>query len=216
MNGDLLQDRLNRAAGRTAMIAGHLCDLFRPDGASNPLAAANRILRLNAAFLPLGGKLRRPVPQTQPLWEGAFDAAYTKPGDILRRGMDGAVFYIAAQQPLLPVLCVRALRLIAITRPAGPASPGLNLYGGVITASETSLAEGWPASVLSAGGQGTGQSGIAAELAAGSWQILLPPSLHLELRPGDRLTDDQGRIGIIANAETSDLGTSLIVKQAST
>lgn len=216
MNAAQLQDRLHRAAGRSAAIAGETCDLFRPPGPMNPLAPAHRILRLHAAFLPIGGNLRRPVQQNQSLWEGLFDAAYTRPGDILRRARDGAVFYIAAQQSLLPVLCVRALRIITITRPSTANVAGLNLYGGAIAATETILAEGWPAATTSLLAQGNGQAGIAAEVAVGTWQIRLPASLKLELRSTDGFSDDQGRIGIIASAETSDLGTTLIVRQAST
>lgn len=216
MNAAQLQDRLNRAAGRTAGIAGETCDLFRPTGPTHPLAPERRILRLNAAFLPIGGGIRRPVPPNQALWEGVFDAAYTRPGDILHRTRDGAVFYIAAQQPLLPVLCVRALRLINISRPSTANIAGLNLYGGAIAESQTTLAEAWPAAMTSLVAQGTGQAGLAAEIASGTWQIQLPSSLQLSLRPTDRITDDQGRIGIIASAETSDLGTTLIVRQATT
>ena len=216
MNAAQLQDRLHRAAGRTAFIAGESCDLFRPDDPMHPLAPSNRILRLHAAFLPIGGSLRRPVQQNQSLWEGVFDAAYTRPGDILRRARDGAVFYIAAQQPLLPVLCVRALRLINMARPNTASVAGLNLYGGVIAATETTIAEGWPAAMIALSAQGTGQAAIAANLSSGTWQIQLPASLKLELRTTDRVTDDQGRIGIVASAETSDLGTTLIVRQAST
>jgi hypothetical protein len=216
MNGAELQDRLQRAAGRTAAIAGQTCDLFRPNGPIDPLAPANRILRLPAAFLPLGGGFRRPVSQSQSLWEGLFDSAYTKPGDILRRSGDGAIFFIATQQPLLPVLCVRALRLVTITRPTTANLAGLNIYGGVVAATDATVAAAWPASMTSQGSQGTSQTNLAAEIAAGTWQVLLPSSLELELRTTDRVTDDRGRVGVIASAETTELGTTLTVRQAST
>jgi len=216
MDGATLQDRLYRASGRTAALIGASCDLLRPHGPDFPLTETNRLLRLPAAFVPLGGKLHRPVTQSDPLWEGLFDAAYTKPGDILRRRTDGAVFFIAAQQPLLPVLCVHAPRLVSITRPAAPNSAGLNLYGGTITATDTVLAQGWPASILTDGRSGTGLANIEAEITPGAWQVLLPPSLHLALRTTDRLTDDQGRTGIIATIESTDLGTRLTAMQAST
>lgn len=215
MDGAQLQDRLQRAAGRTAAIAGQSCDLFRPQGAMHPLDPANRILRLPAAFVPLGGGFRKPVLQTQPLWEGLFDSAYTRPGDILCRS-DGAIFFIAAQQHLLPVLCVRALYLVSISRPMTAAMAGLNIYGGVVAATDTNLARGWPAAMTLQASQGTSQANIAAELSPGAWQVLLPSSLELELRTTDRLTDNRGRVGVIASAETSDLGTTLTVRQAST
>ena len=160
--------------------------------------------------------MRRPVLQTDPYWEGVFDAIYTKPGDILRRREDGAIFFVAAQQPMLPVLCVRALRLVSMFRPASATGVGLNLYGGVVASTDTPLAQGWPASLLPAAGAGTGLANLQSELAPPSWDVLLPTSLRLMLLVGDRLTDDQGRVGVIATAETTDLGTRLNVRQAST
>lgn len=216
MDGATLQDRLYRAAGRSANIFGVTCDLFRPSGTENPLALPNRILRMPAAFVPQGGNLRRAVPQSDPIWEGLFDAAYTQPGDILSRSSDSAVFFIAAQQPLLPVTCVRALRMVSLKRPASAVIAGLNAYGGVVSSTDTPLATAWPASILSAVGSSTGQAGIEAELSGTAWQVLLPPSLNVALQTGDRITDDLGRLAVIANAELSDFGWRLLARPATT
>jgi len=216
MNGLTLQDRLNRAGGRAAAVVGVPHDLLRPTGTLEPLGPASRILRLNAAFRPLGGRVTRPVVFGETLWEGVFDAAYTKPGDILRRIDTGAIHFIAAQQSLLPTLCVRASRLIDVTRPAAAASPGLNAYGGTVTATDTVLATAWPASILGVGGQGTGQSGIAADFSAGAWQLLLPGTLNVAIRIGDRIADDLGRVAVIATAELTDLGWRVSARQANT
>jgi hypothetical protein len=211
-----LQDRLNRAAGRAATHTGAPHDLLRPDNPREPLSSTNRILKLHASFLPLGGRHTRPVVFGENLWEGVIDAAYTRPGDILRRIDTGTIHFIAGQQPLLPVLCVRASRRLDISRAAAASTPGLNAYGATVTATETTLAKGWPASILVGGGQGTGQSGIAADIPAGTWQVLLPVSLNITLRIGDRLTDDLGRIAVIATSELTDLGWRLQAQQANT
>ncbi len=216
MDAATLTDRLHRAAGRTAALVGTPHDLLRPAAPHEPLAAAPRILRLPIAFFPLGGGINRPVGYGEALWEAQLDAAYTRPGDLLRCTATGAVHFIAAQQPLLPVLCVRAARQVDITRSAAAASAGLNAYGGTVTATDSTLATAWPASILATGGQGTGQSGIAADLPSGAWQVLLPSSLAISLRTGDRLTDDLGRVGVIAATERSELGWRLWVRQAST
>ncbi len=216
MNSQTLQDRINRAAGRAAVHVGAPNDLLRPENPREPLSPANRILKLNATFLPIGGRHTRPVIFGENLWEGVFDAAYTRPGDILRRIDTGAIHFIAAQQPLLPVLCVHAARLLDITRAAAASTPGLNAYGATVTATETTLAKGWPAAIVAAGGQGTGESGIAADVPAGTWQVLLPVSLKVALRIGDRLTDDLGRIAVIATSERTDLGWRLQAQQANT
>lgn len=216
MNGPFLQDRIYSGTGRAAARIGLPCDLYRPNGPDHPTAPANRRMRLYAIFLPLGGRIRRPVPATDPLWEVAMDGAYTKPGDILIRNTDRAVFFVAAQQPLLPILCVHAPRRVTIARPASASFAGINLYGGTVAATDTVLARDWPASILAAGNQGTGLANIEAELNPGTWQVLLPPSLHLALLTSDTLTDDEGRTGIIATIETTEIGARLTVKQAST
>lgn len=216
MNGLFLQDRLYRAAGRTGAIIGGSCDLYRPRGSDTPLSPANRILRLPAAFLPLDGSFKRPVSRSEPIWEGFFDGAYTQPGDLLVRHADQAVFFIAAQQPMLPVLCVRALRMINLARPATAKSAGLNIYGGTVSATNALFAHAWPASILMAAGAGTGAAHLQVEIPPGNWQLLLPPSLNARIRGGDVVTDDQARTGIVANAELTDQGWHLMVQQAST
>ena len=224
MNGLSVQDRLNAGAGRAAARIGLPCDLYRPqnlafsdaDPEESPTDQSHFRLRINAVFLPLGGKLRRPVPANDPLWELAIDAAYTRPGDILIRRNDKAVFFIAAQQPLLPVMAVHAPRRVTIRRPNTANVAGVNLYGGTVASLDTVLARDWPASILAAGSQGTGLASIPAETNPGMWQVLLPPSLRLELLTTDTVADDLGRHGVIASIETTDLGTRLTVQQAST
>ncbi len=216
MDGITLQDRIYNGYGKAAAAIGMECDLFRPKGPSHPLASEHRIMRLRAAFLPIGGRIRRPVPQSDAHWEGIFDAAYAKAGDILCRRDDNAVFFVAAKQPLLPVLCVHAMRVITISRPASANAAGLNVYGGAVSALDTILAEAWPASLQITAGGGTASAGIQSELTPSSWEILLPASLRLALQIGDIVTDDEGRTGIVSIAETSDQGTRLTVKQAST
>ena len=224
MNGLFLQDRLNAASGRAAAIIGLPCDVYRPpdfrlpgsDPMADPTGQDRFRMRMNAIFLPVGGRIRRPVPATDPLWEVAIDGAYTRPGDIIVRRSDRAVFYIAAQQPLLPILCVSAPRRVTIKRPPSASVAGVNLYGGTVAALDTVLAANWPASILAAGNQGTGLASIPAELSPGMWQVLLPPSLYLTLRTTDLVTDDQGRTGVISTIETTEYGARLTVQLAST
>jgi hypothetical protein len=215
MSAQTIQARLDRAGARTARFAGAACDLLRPTEASDPLSAAYRLHRLNAAFLP-EGRPHIPVPDTQPFWQGHFNGADTRPGDILMRLTDNAVWFIASREPGQVTLCVRAPRLVNINRPATATSAGLNVYGGTITATETRLASVWPAFITTQPGSGTGQSGIQGDLGAGTWLILLPLSLPAMLRPGDRITDDQGRIAVIATADRTSQLWRIGATQAST
>jgi hypothetical protein len=217
-----LQDFLQRGLGRAAVALGAWCDAYRPDGADDPLAAKHRVMRMHASFSPPGKAFLSPEGYGQAIWLGIFDAAYTRAGDYIVReesrsgALDGGVWFIAAQQPLLPVLCVRASRVVTMARPAAAGAPGLNDYGGVSLASAAKLLTRWPASVLSMRGSGLDRTDLPADAADATWHALLPAVPGVVLRSGDLMTDDLGRTGVVGSAELSELGWRLLVKQAAT
>ena len=213
MDAIRLQDTISRALGRAAAVAGIWFDAYRPAGITNPLASANRFLRLNALLTPDSGDLKRPVGYGHATWSGIFDTAYTRPGDYLVS--PAATWFIAAQQPLLPVLAVKTTRIVSFARPAAPLAAGLNTYGGLTIASAVPLTGPWPASVLAAGNGGQ-DAGLPADAPPGSWTILLPAIAGVALRNGDLFTDDLARAGVVSSAELTDLGWRLMVKQATT
>ena len=116
------------------------------------MSPGNRFLRLRAAFTARDDRFARANAYGEALWHGIFDAAYTRPGDYLAQG--DAIWFIAAQQRLLPVLCVQTNRIVSFWRPAAPSSTGVNSYGGVMTETNQVLLANWPASVLGASGRG--------------------------------------------------------------
>ncbi len=124
-----LQDRVHRGLNTAARAVGADTDAYRPSGTSDPLAARNRFLRLRAAFTSRDGGFAHPVMYGDALWYGIFDAAYTRPGDYLVQA--DSVWFIAAQQRLLPVLCVLTNRIVSFWRPAAPSTTGVNTYGGI-------------------------------------------------------------------------------------
>lgn len=213
---------IQRGLGRAAMTLGDWCDAYRPDGAGDPLDVRHRFMRLQASFSLPGTPFMSPAGYGQATWWGVFDAAYTRAGDYIvrpesRRGAaDGGVWFVAAQQPLLPVLCVRASRVVTLARPQAPGAPGVNGYGGVSLATATKLLTEWPASMMSMRGDGLDRAGLPADAADGSWHVLLPAPYGVVLRSGDLMTDDIGRTGVVVAAELTDLGWRLLVKQAAT
>ena len=113
-----LQDRIARGRGTAARHIGASYDAFRPTSPFEPMATANRYLRLPAAFNAEDPTFKRPTGYGSATWFGLFDNAYTQPGDYLR-GPEG-IFFIAAQQALLPNLCVLTNRLLDLVRPPHP------------------------------------------------------------------------------------------------
>lgn len=215
MDAQALQDRLSRGMGLAARRIGQVHDLHRPDGAVRPVRADTRVLRLHAAFSAEEPRFARPQGYGRALWWATLDGAAVRPGDYLR-GPSGT-FFVAAAQPLLPVLAVRTNRTLSASRPAAPLATGVNDYGGLVAATATTLLTGWPASVLAAGGGGPGP--LPGDARQAWWTVLLPPlprAAGVVLRASDLLGDDEGRSFVIASAEESELGWRLVAKQAAT
>jgi hypothetical protein len=209
-----LQDRIYRGLNAAARTIGADTDAYRPSGVTEPLAPINRFLRLRAAFTAHDGRFAHPNAYGEALWYGIFDAAYTRPGDYLVQGR--IAWFIAAQQRLLPVLCVQTNRVVSFSRPAAPSSTGANRYGGATTATNRRLLTAWPASVLGVSGRGHPSADLPSDISAPYWTVLLPAISDLVLLPSDLMSDDLGRNAVVAAAELTDLGWRLSVKQATT
>jgi hypothetical protein len=217
-NNSDIPDAIRRGLGAAARAVGAWCDLYRPQGMGGPMGAGNRVLRLPATFANPRG-FTAPVGYGDALWEGYFDAGYTRAGDYVA-GPDG-VFFIAAQPRLGPLLCVKTNRVLSFSRPAAPSAAGVSRYVGVLPAAADPLLVDWPTSVLAAGTAGRGALPADApgvHGGSGGWAALLP-ALRLAgatvlLRPGDLAHDDIGRAGVVASAELTDLGWRLHIRQA--
>lgn len=214
MDAVRLQDRIRWGMNVAARSLGHSTDAYRPRGSLGPLDPVNRYLRLHAAFTPPDGTHTRPNGYGAVLWQGLFDAAYTRVGDYLVQA-DGT-WFVAAQQALLPVLCVRVTRVVSFARPAAPSTSGVNTYGGITAATNTPLLTNWPASVIGSSGGGTPTADLPSDASVPYWTVLLPAVPGVTLQLSDIMSDDLGRNAVIAAVELSDLGWRLSVKQATT
>jgi hypothetical protein len=214
-----LQDRISWGLNVAARHIGRETNAFRPQGIGSPLSPGNCFLRLHAAFSAPDGKFSRPNGYANSLWHGVFDSAYTQPGDFLVQ--DNDIWFVAAQQTLLPVLCVQTNRTVSFLRASAPHDIGLNTYGGVSRETATPLISLFPASILGTSATGQSSAKLPNDTPLGYWTVLLPAVRSLDgnlvvLRQADLMTDDLGRTGVVAGAELTDLGWRLSVKQATT
>lgn len=207
-------DRLHWGWNVAARNLGESATAYRPKDAGDPLTPANRYLRLPALFTPIGGGTDKPVGYGVALFTGVFDASYTRPGDYLVQ--PDRTWFIAAQDAMLPPLCVETNRTVVFARPAQPVSTGANPYSGVTAASSRALTGPWPASVLGASSGGRSEAGLPTDLAVAYWTVLLPPVPGVMLAASDLMSDDLGRNGVIAAAELTRLGWRLTVREATT
>ena len=196
--------------GSAARNAGFFYDAYRPAGPEDPLAPENRFLRLPALFNARDPRFGRASSYGRPCWFGMFDSAYTRPGDYLAG--PGGTFFIAAQEHLLPPLCVLTNATVALARPSAAETPGLHNYGGATTAgARMVLLSGWPASLLAAGAGG--RAVLPSDGRPGNWAVLLPPG-DFDVRTSDTLIDDRNRRFVVATVEDTALGYRMTVTQA--
>jgi hypothetical protein len=214
MNGRRLQDRLYLGLGLSARHVGQSADAFRPNGPINPLDSQNRFLRLPAAFVSAKGNDTRANAYGDVLWHGIFDASYTRAGDYLV--MEAGKFFIASQDPLLPVLCVKTNRVISIFQPNAQTINAGNSYGGYSSGGSTKLMEQWPASVLGENRLTVSAANLPTDQGIPYWSVLLPAIARVILSPGDLITDDLNRTAVISGSELTDLGWRIGAKMATT
>jgi hypothetical protein len=207
-----IQDRFQWGLNRAAQVAGEEADAYRPRGHCAPLSAENRYMRLPALFTGMRGRFERPLEFGTALCQGIFDASYTQAGDYLVQG--NAIWFIASQDPLLPVLCVRANSVVSFYRPEYGTDIDVDAYGGIVSDELIPLADGWPASVLGTTEGGRSAAELPGDKGVSQWIVILPRSVEIMFQPADLMRDDLGRSGIVSSAERSDLGWRLLVKQA--
>jgi hypothetical protein len=211
MDSQKLQDKIYLALGKSACFTGATADAYRPTGPEGPLNKQNRYLRLPAVFTPADGKSDG---YGQPLWHGVFDGSYTRPGDYLV--CSSRIFFIASQEPLAPILCVRTNRTISIVRPNQQTMVATNPYGGYQGGDASQLLLEYPASVLGENRSSASNVDLPSDLTVPYWSVLLPAPSGLLLSPGDLITDDLNRSAVIASSELTSLGWRINAKMATT
>ena len=201
-------DLLAKIASGNAKVGDKLgveCMLYRPNGASDPVASGNFIANLSVYFEP-ANKL-----QVLPEWIGTFDFSLTLQGDYLAAA-GGGVYFIAAQTAFSPVVCIETNASFGMTRPVAADDFGASNYSAVGSNAAIELIAGWPGYLAISGRAKDGEAENNMGLAA--WEILLPVLPVVPL-VADLVTDNSGRIFVVTAAERTLLGWTLHVKQAS-
>lgn len=225
MDGQHLQDLISRGMGTAARLTGVPCDVYRPSGTVEPLRAANRFLRLPAAFNAEDPNFHTAADYAKPVWYGVFDSAYTRPGDYLVEHGTARTWFVADQPHLLPIVCVLTSRTVSVFRPEAPGLPRAASYGGANRRTLEPLLLNWPASVIAGGAGERTPARLPADVRVGGYRVLLPPSATLGradagtlqnvLRADDLMSDDLGRNYVISSAELTELGWRIAVKLSS-
>lgn len=197
----------------SARHTGQWADAFRPRWPHSPLAPACRYLRLPVAIEPVGSSVAIDTFD-QIFWHGTFDGSYTRPGDYLVAS--GQVFFIASQEPLQPIVCVRTNRTVSIARSAQVPVTSSGAYGGYSSSNATAFLSEYPAAVLIENKMSSSTAGLPTDQAIPYWSVLLPAHGAVEISSGDFISDDLGRSAVVSSSDRSGMGWRLVAKMAST
>jgi hypothetical protein len=215
MDAQGIQERIYAGYVKAARFLGLDYRIYRPVDAEAPLG--NLIATIKASFTT-GFKYEKPNGYGTPTWTAMLDGSLTKAGDYcVRNGV--TTYFIAAQQPLLPILAVECNRRVRLIRMPTESGVGATRYSGQCTAESVDMlgkaglngefGTGWPASILLKGRSESTGTGLPATTKNVGWQILLPVSVPITIQSSDILIDDLGRRYAIHGAELTDLGWRL-------
>lgn len=213
MDGQKLHGLIYKGRGKAAKRIGLPCNIFRPINALSPLS--NLIGTIPIAFNSGDLKYLRANEYNDPIWYADYDGTQTQPGDYLQRVSDGKLWFVAAQQQLLPVLATDCNGSISIRRQPAATGFGKQSYSGIINPQFVlgSATSRWPASIL-IGGRALAAIGLPADVKESGWKILLPVSVPIAIQAGDQLLDDMARTFWVESAEMTDLGWRLVTNEA--
>lgn len=209
-----IDDRIAWAGNRIARHIGASADAFRPSGPAAPLALRNRYLRLPAAFSTNPINFGQAAGYGTAVCYGHFDSSYTRPGDYLVQA--DRTYFIASQERLHPIVCVRTNAMLTIRRLRPASAIGSNGYGGAGNESTMAVLQDWPSSVLGMATGGTSQAGLPVDTTLPQWNVLMPSYADTSVQPGDTVTDGNSLKALVILAERSLLGWRITVRQVST
>jgi hypothetical protein len=206
-----------------AEVIGYPFGQYRPSGLMAPIVPGNLLATLPGSFSPDDNRYRRAQGYAKNTWSALVDGSQTLPGDYLVEvsptltGQAVRTFFIAAQQPLLPILAVDCNEKVTISRPDAPTGVGTGgkkTYGGDVT--ETDFITSWPASVT-AGTKGEKSTvSLPGDTRMPWYAILLPNTPGFTVETDDFITTASGLRMEVSSVELTSLGWRLTAELSMT
>ena len=221
MDGSRAQALAYKGTAISARKSGLPFRVFRPSGVSNPLVDANVVATLPALFSMDDYRMRRPGGYAKATWTALLDGAQTRPGDYLVEasalpGQEPRIFFVAAQQPLLPILCVACNARLTISRPGPAEDEGVGSVGYGGASSPVPIVMTFPASLLAGTKGERADDGLPRDTRQPWYAALFPALEGIEVRTDDVITDGRGYRYLVSSAELSPLGWKCSVMFAGT
>lgn len=209
MDGATLQQKVYAGYAKAALRIGTSFNQYRASTAINPTASGNLVQSLLASA-NVNWAYDRANKYGNAVYQMLVDGTQTQVGDFL---VGSSTYYIAAMQPLLPILAVKCNHTITIKRPTQPVGVGQVGYGGYQDSTATILYQGCPASILE-GTKGENNSfNLPNDIKMPWWRVIFPSLGGVNIVTGDIITDETNLQYQVSSAELTELGWRLTAGQ---
>ena len=211
MDGNRIQALIYRGYGVSAAKVGLPYAQYRPSGATAAIVTSNLIQTLQAAFSTDRYKFAREDGYGTPEHQALVDGSQLAVGDYL---VGAETYFIAALDPLVPILAVQCNAVLDVRRPAFSRSLGrVRGNDGDMVATETVLLSAWPASCIQGTKGEKSDTGIPGDTRMPWWAIILPPT-PAPIETDDILTDANGHRFQVSSAELTSKGWRITAQLA--
>lgn len=216
MDGLRIQDKLYRGYAKSARKVGLQHHRFRPASATLPLSPANALPDLPVLIERHMGKFKYDAPEVhgKPYRDAIADGSLLAVGDYLVPADGRETMFIAAMQPIEPLLLVACNAVVSIVRTPKTNSVGASTgYSGVNRASEQTLISGWPCSLIMGAHGERSTTMLPSEPRSDPGLTVMLPSMPdgTQFDTGMSLIDEHGTRYLVDGLEHSSMGWRMTV-----
>lgn len=213
MNGATLQAKVYAGYAKAAAAIGLTFSQYRPQSATSALASGNLLRTLPASFNAEDMGYGRPNKYGKATWYCLADGTLLAVGDYLSG--NGATYFIAAMQPLLPMLAVQCNRTVTVYRPQQQPGLGAMVYGGNTQSNQSAIVTAFPASIIMGAKAETGVVKLPGDGRSMASLMLLPPIPGgVQIKNNDIVEDDLANRYLVYAAELTALGWRCTVMES--
>lgn len=210
MDGATLQAKVYTGYAKAALRLGLSFNHYRSSSAINPISGSY-LLGSILMSANINWAYDKASKYGNAIFQLLLDGNLTQVGDYLIGAK--STFFIAAMQPLLPILGVQCNQVFTIKRPTQPTGVGQVGYGGYQDSTATIIYEGCPACVLEGTKGEANQFNLPNDIRMPWWKILMPYLGGIKLLTGDIITDANGLQYELSSCELTDMGWRLTATQ---
>lgn len=203
-----IQSQIWNGYGEAAAVLGSPYLFYRPAGGQ---FVGDELFTRPVALNAEDMKFSRPNKYGKSTWYALLDGNGVAVGDYFIGQL--GTFFIAAMQPLLPILAVECNRTVTLSRVAPETGVGAVGYSGMTAENEIPFASAVPCSILQGTKGEKNEVGLPGDTRLPWWSILMPASVG-SVNYGDLIIDDLERRYIVSSAELTDLGYRITASMA--